>query len=85
LVGYITALSDGVLSACIPFLEVIPEYQKQGIGQALVTEMLAQTSHLYMIDLVCDKEIASFYEKAGFQSWHAMIKRNYSNQTGAKI
>jgi ribosomal protein S18 acetylase RimI-like enzyme len=26
-IGFITAVSDGVLSAYIPFLEVLPEYQ----------------------------------------------------------
>jgi len=82
LVGYITAVSDNVLSAYIPFLEVIPPYQKQGIGHQLVEQMMAQLAHLYMIDLVCDKEIAGFYAEAGLVSWHAMIKRNYANQRG---
>jgi hypothetical protein len=36
-----------------------------------------------MIDLVCDKEIAGFYKEAGFESDHAMIKRNYVNQSGS--
>jgi ribosomal protein S18 acetylase RimI-like enzyme len=31
-VGFATAISDGVLSAFIPLLEVLPEYQHQGIG-----------------------------------------------------
>lgn len=83
LIGYITALSDNALSAYIPFLEVLPGYQHQNIGSKLVEEMLKQLCHLYMIDLVCDKEIAGFYEKAGFESWHAMIKHNYDRQSGA--
>ena len=84
LAGYITALSDGVLSAYIPFLEVERGYREQGIGHTLVEKMVQQLGHLYMIDLVCDKEIAGFYEEAGFESWHAMIRRNYANQSGAK-
>jgi len=36
LAGYITALTDGVLSAYIPFLEVEKSYQKQKIGTILV-------------------------------------------------
>ena len=83
LVGYITALTDGVLSAYIPFLEVEKSYQKQKIGTTLVKKMLEQLNHLYMIDLVCDKELAGFYCEAGFESWHAMTVRNYSNQSGA--
>ncbi|MBU6321501.1 MAG: GNAT family N-acetyltransferase [Patescibacteria group bacterium] len=82
LAGYITALSDKVLAAYIPFLEVEESYRHQGVGHALVEKMLAQLSHLYMIDLVCDKEVAGFYAEAGFESWHAMIKRNYANQGG---
>ena len=82
LAGYITAITDHTLSAYIPFLEVEEAYQKQGIGHKLVTKMLEQLQHLYMIDLVCVKELADFYSEAGFQSWHAMIKRNYVNQSG---
>ena len=37
IVGFINALSDGILSAYIPLLEVIQEYQGRGIGK----EMLA--------------------------------------------
>jgi GNAT superfamily N-acetyltransferase len=39
-VGFITAISDGILSAYIPFLEVLPDYQKQGIGSELMHRML---------------------------------------------
>jgi ribosomal protein S18 acetylase RimI-like enzyme len=85
LAGYITALSDDVLSAYIPFLEVDKNYQKQGIGRRLVEEMLKQLDHLYMIDLVCDKEMVGFYAKTGFKSWHAMIKRNSSHQSGVSF
>ncbi len=77
LVGYITAVSDGVLVAYIPFLEVEPEYRGKGVGVTLVQKMLEQLSDLYMVDLVCDKELASFYTQTGFKSWHAMIRRNY--------
>lgn len=84
LVGYITAISDDVLSAYIPFLEVERSYREQGIGRSLVKMLLEQLSHLYMIDLVCDKELAGFYKEAGFESWHAMIRRNYANQSGIK-
>lgn len=35
-VGFINAVSDQVLSAYIPLLEVVPEYQGKGIGGKLV-------------------------------------------------
>ena len=35
-VGFITAISDGVLSAYVPLLEVLPPHRGRGIGTALV-------------------------------------------------
>nr|WP_318283220.1 GNAT family N-acetyltransferase [Paenibacillus xylanexedens] len=34
-VGFIQAISDGILSAYVPLLEVLPEYKGQGIGSEL--------------------------------------------------
>lgn len=82
-VGFITAISDGVLSAYIPHLEVLPAYQRQGIGKQLVEAMLYKLSGLYMVDLVCDPPLQSFYERFGLQRASAMIKRNYQRQSGA--
>ena len=50
-VGFVTAISDGVLSAFIPLLEVLPEYQGRGIGTELVRRLLARLDGLYMVDL----------------------------------
>jgi ribosomal protein S18 acetylase RimI-like enzyme len=80
--GFITAVSDGVLAAYIPLLEVLPEYQGQGIGSELVRRMLDTLSGLYAIDLVCDEALKPFYERFGMVSYHAMIKRDYSRQSG---
>ena len=55
-IGFISAISDGVLSAYIPLLEVLPEYQSKGVGQHLVSRMKEALNHLYMIDLLCDAE-----------------------------
>ncbi len=81
-VGFITAVSDGVLAAYIPLLEVLPEYQGQGIGSELVRRMLDTLRGLYMVDLVCDEGLKPFYERCGMMSYHAMIKRDYSRQSG---
>jgi ribosomal protein S18 acetylase RimI-like enzyme len=66
-VGFATAISDGVLSAYIPLLEVLPEYQGQGIGTELVRRLLAVLGGLYMVDLVCDEDVVPFYERLGLQ------------------
>src|SRR5258708_121765 len=41
-VGFITAISDGISAAFIPFLEVLMAYRRVGIGSELVKRMLAQ-------------------------------------------
>ncbi|MBI5668338.1 MAG: GNAT family N-acetyltransferase [Chloroflexi bacterium] len=82
-VGFITAISDGVSSAYIPHLEVLPAYQGQGIGSELVRQMLERLRHLYMIDLVCDDGLKAFYGRLGLKPHLAMIVRNYDRQAGA--
>ena len=68
-VGFVTAISDGVLSAYVPLLEVLPEYQAQGIGTELVRRMLAKLESLYMVDLCCDADLEPFYRRLGLQVW----------------
>ncbi len=81
-VGFITAISDGVLVAFIPLLEVLPDYQEQGIGTELTRRLLDRLSHLYAIDLICDTDVQPFYARLGMQPYTAMIRRNYDRQSG---
>lgn len=81
-VGFITAISDKVLSAYIPFLEVIPEYQSYGIGSALIERILKELDGHYMIDLLCDTELQSYYEQFNMKKAVGMYIRNYEHQTG---
>ncbi len=81
-VGFITAVSDGVLSAYIPLLEVLPAYQSQGIGRELFRRMKVQLDHLYMIDLLCDPDLISYYEKLGMTKAFGVMVRNYDRQNG---
>lgn len=83
-VGFVNAISDGILSAYIPLLEVLPEYQHKGIGQELVRRMLRKLRNYYMIDLACDKELESFYQKFGMKPGFCMLIRNYERQAGKK-
>ncbi|RAW19657.1 GNAT family N-acetyltransferase [Paenibacillus taichungensis] len=82
-VGFIQAISDGVLSAYIPLLEVLPEYQGNGIGTDLIKRMFNRLGDLYMIDLLCDNELQEFYEKQGMNKASGMVIRHYQNQAGA--
>ena len=81
-VGFITALSDKVLTVYISLLEVLPEFQKMGIGKVLMSKMLELTRDFYMVDLVCDENLSDFYAKFGMKEQIAMTKRNYSTQNG---
>jgi ribosomal protein S18 acetylase RimI-like enzyme len=83
-VGFINAISDGTLSAYIPLLEVLPGYQNSGIGKKLVELMIEELSNFYMIDLVCDENMKSFYGRFGMKTINAMGIRNYEKQNGEK-
>jgi ribosomal protein S18 acetylase RimI-like enzyme len=82
-VGFVTAISDGVLSAYIPFLEVLPDYQGQDIGQELMRRMLRRLEHLYMIDLICDPELQPYYQRLGMRPASGMMLRQRSRQSGS--
>ena len=79
-VGFITAISDGISCAYIPHLEVREEFRHQGIGSQLVTRMVDKLKHLYMIDLCCDPDVQPFYMKNGFKQCSGMVIRNYDRQ-----
>ena len=81
-VGSVTAISDGILLGYIPLLEVLPEYQRRGIGTELMRRMLDKLDHLYMIDLSCDEELQPFYERLGMVRSKGMMIRNYARQSG---
>ena len=74
-VGFITAIGDGVFASYIPLLEVLSAYQGQGIGTELVRRMLARLGDRYMVDVVCDEDVAPFYKLAGMSRHGAMILR----------
>lgn len=82
-IGFITAISDGVSAAYIPHLEVLPTYQQQGIGSALVKQMLEKLRSIYMIDLTCDTDVQPFYARLGMRPYTAMLLRNYDRQSGS--
>lgn len=81
-VGFATAISDGVIAAYIPLIEVLPEYQGKGIGRALMEMLLKKLENIYMIDLLCEESVEKFYEKFGFRKTSAMMLRHYDKQAG---
>lgn len=79
-IGFITAMSDGAIAAHIPLLEVLPPWQGQGIGTELVRRMLGLLVDIYMIDLICDVDVAPFYERLGLVRLTGMAWRNRDAQ-----
>lgn len=82
-VGFVTALSDGVISAYLPLLEVLPAYRGRGIGRALVRRVLTELGDLYMVDVTCDPDVVPFYRALGLRPATAASLRRGSLQAGA--
>jgi len=81
-IGFVTAISDGVLSAFITLLEVLPEHHNKGIGHSLINQMMSQIGDIYMVDLVCDANLSRFYAELGFAPTTGMSRRDYAMQSG---
>ena len=81
-VGFINAVSDGILSAYVPLLEVLVSYQGRGIGSKLVTLILEDCKDLYMVDICHDEDLIPYYAKFGARKCSASIIRNYTAQSG---
>ncbi len=81
-IGFITAISDGVLSAFITLLEVVSDEQDKGIGQSLMNQLMEDIGDIYMVDLVCDANLSRFYAELGFATATGMSRRNYEMQSG---
>ena len=81
-VGFISAISDGVLTAHISLFEVLPEYRNRGIGTELLKRMLEKLKDLYGISLMCDEQLQPFYTRFGMLPGTGMNIRNYEKQAG---
>jgi GNAT superfamily N-acetyltransferase len=76
-VGFVTAIADGVRGAFIPLLEVLPDWRGRGVGTALMRAMLARLDDYSAIDLTCDPELQPFYARLGLQPSVGMCLRAY--------
>jgi len=82
-VGFATAITDGILAASIPLLEVLPDHRGRGIGREVIKSLLARLDHLYMIDVTGDPDLLPFYTKLGMTASTGACLRNYAHQAGA--
>ena len=80
-VGFVTAISDGILCAYIPLLEVLPSHQHQGIGSELMRRMLETLREIYMIDLLCDPDLQAFYSRVGIDRKSTRLNSSHVSQS----
>ncbi|MEJ2668600.1 MAG: GNAT family N-acetyltransferase [Deinococcales bacterium] len=81
-VAFATAITDGVLAAYIPLLEVLPTHRGRGIGGELLRRLLARLQPLYLVDRTCDAELLPFYRRLGFEPATAAAIRDVDVQGG---
>ena len=69
LIGLIRVVGDGETILFIQDLLVSPEYQRKGVGSALLNEILDRYSHVRQIQLTADADpsLAAFYQSQGMR------------------
>jgi ribosomal protein S18 acetylase RimI-like enzyme len=82
IVGFATAITDGVLFAFISLLEVVPEYRGRGIGSDLVRRLLDAVGDVYAVDAMADRDLHPFYAHLGLRPSAGVSLRNYGRQSG---
>ncbi|MDR1129698.1 MAG: GNAT family N-acetyltransferase [Prevotellaceae bacterium] len=67
LVGLINVLDDGIMTAYIHYLLIMPEYQRSGIGKSLVKMVTDKYSSFLRILLIAYGSETEFYKHCGFE------------------
>ncbi len=65
--GLGNAISDGHLVVYYPHLLVHPDYQRRGIGSALMRRLMSMYEGFHQHILIADGEAINFYKKLGFE------------------
>ena len=68
LIGVLRAVGDGQTIVFVQDLLILPEYQRRGVGTALLRELLARYPQVRQIELTADDSpsLLAFYRKACF-------------------
>ncbi len=79
LVGIIRVVGDGYTIIFVQDLLVRPKFQRQGIGSALLREIMNRYGHVRQIELVTDntRKTAAFYQSMGFWELSEMNCRGF--------
>ena len=70
--GFINAVSDKILTAYIPLLEVLPEYQNKGIGSLMMDIIETRAKKEGAIEIALDTaegaaHLIRYYKKRGYR------------------
>ena len=70
IVGLVRLIGDGFSSVFVQDLIVLPSYQRQGIGSALMKKALADYKDAYQVQLATDESEKNlgFYRSLGFET-----------------
>ena len=70
IVGLVRLVGDGFSSVFVQDLIVLPSYQRQGIGSALMKEALGDFKDAYQVQLVTEQteKTLGFYRSLGFET-----------------
>ena len=81
LVGFTRVLTDFIYRAVIWDVMVASDYQKQGLGRQLITEVLnhPKLQNVETFMLVCLPEMIPFYQKFGFDNEENKYKIMFLN------
>lgn len=74
LLGIIRVVGDGFTVILVQDILVFPQYQRQGIGTALLKAVLDRYSRVRQIQLVTDNtpQTVAFYKSLGFSDFSAL-------------
>ncbi len=67
LVGLISSMDDGIMTAYIHYLLVNPDYQYKGIGKELIEHVLKTYQSYLRISLIANGNNVGFYENCEFK------------------
>jgi GNAT superfamily N-acetyltransferase len=67
LIGLGNAISDRALVVYYPHLLIRPAFQRQGIGQQILTALQERYADFHQQILLSDHQAVKFYQKQGFQ------------------
>jgi ribosomal protein S18 acetylase RimI-like enzyme len=77
LVGAVRALSDGAREALIVGVAVLPEYQRRGIGTAMMRDLIERLNGCAIVLTSSEDENTPFYRSLGFRTHKRAMVLNY--------